>query len=208
MTLPPELRERVYEYIALTHTMRRVRTVYSESVSTSEYKITTSAITATCRLIHNEYEDVARKTTTAVEFTAIDMDFNHIANYFHRQVDAKYVAILQLNESTIHVNMVVRNHRSCKFDMNVFYAWALFLIGIKLEAAYHSDHATWMAVFEATAPGLTEQCVIEENSTQVIRDNIEEIRNIAGAFDKAMWRAYPEFREELQARRHREFDRK
>ena len=60
MTLPPELRERVDEYIALTHTKRRFRTVYRESISASEYKITTSAITATCRITHNEYEDGAR----------------------------------------------------------------------------------------------------------------------------------------------------
>ena len=114
------------------------------------------------------------------------MDFTHIINYFHRQVDAKPLAILQLNNATIHVNMIVRNYCSCNFDMSEFYAWALFLIGIKLEAAYRSDYATWMAIFEAADPDLSEKCVIEENSTQVVRDITEEIRNTAGAFDKAI----------------------
>jgi hypothetical protein len=45
-------------------------------------------------LIHTEYEDAARKTTTGIEFTVIDEDFDHIISYFHRYVDAKYLAIL------------------------------------------------------------------------------------------------------------------
>lgn len=207
MTLPPELRERVYEYIAMTQTTRHVRAECRETVSTPEYKVTTSAITATCRLVHNEYEDWARKTTTAVEFTAVDMDFSHIIDFFHRRVDAKYLSILQMNQATIRVNMVVRSDQGCRFDMSEFHAWALFLIGIKLEVAYHSDHATWMTIFEAADPDLVEQCVVDESSPQVVRDNIDEIRNVAGAFDKAMWRAYPDFSAALQARRHQAFDR-
>ena len=201
MTLPPEIRERVYEYIALRHTTRRIRIINSESVS-----VTTSAIAATCRLIFDEYEDVARKTTTALEFTAIDMDLNHIIEYFHRYVDTQYLAILQLNEATIHVNMAIRN--SFRIDMVEFYTWALFLIGIKLEVAYHGDPTTWMAIYEATPdPSLPEQCVIEENSPQIVRDNIEEFRSIAEAFNKAVWAAYPYFFEELQDKRHQEFNR-
>ena len=205
MTLPPELRERIYEYIALGHTTRRVHTGNSKSASL-EYKITSSAITATCRLIHSEYEDVAEKTTTGVEFTAIDMNFNHIIDCFRRYVDTKYLAILQLNEATIHVNMFV--HGSCKFEISEFYTWALFLIGIKLEMAYHSDPTTWMAIYEVNLdPSLPEQCVIEENSTQIIRDKIEAICSIAEAFNKAIWAAYPYFFEELQDKRHHEFNR-
>jgi hypothetical protein len=134
------------------------------------------------------------------------MDFNRIIGYFHRYVDTKCLATLQRNKATIHVNIAVRN--SFTIDISGFYTWALFLIGIKLGVAYHSDPTTWMAIYEATPdPSLLERCVIEENSTQSIRDNIKEIRNIAEAFDKAVWAAYPYFFEKLQRKRHREFDR-
>jgi hypothetical protein len=148
---------------------------------------------------------VARKATTSVEFTATDMDFRHIVNYFRRQVDAKYLTILQLNKAKICVNMVVLNNPSFKSDMEAFYAWALFLIGIKLEAVYL---ATWMNIFEASDGNLAEKCLIGENSSQIVCDNIEGIRNAARVFDKARWLAYPKFRVELQARRRREWDRR
>ena len=79
MTLAPEIRERVYEYIALRHTTRRIQIISSESVS-----VTTSAIAATCGLIFNVYEDVARNTTMSLYFTTIDMDLSHAIEYFHR----------------------------------------------------------------------------------------------------------------------------
>lgn len=42
----------------------------------------------------------------------------------------------------------------------------------------------------------------------IIRGNIGGIRKVAKEFDKALWRAYSTFRVELQARRHREWDRR
>lgn len=204
MTLPPELRARVYEYIALEHTTRRVRAVYSERVDGLEYKITTSAVTATCRLIHGEYEDVARKATTALEFTAIDLDFNPIVYCFHRRVDAKFLATLRMNKATIRINLVLRNHHS-RMDLQQFYTWALFLLDVKLEATYHADDSTWSFIHEASDShaDLAELCVIDEHSTQAVRENIEEIRRIAGVFDRAVWSAYSYFFDELQTRYHR-----
>jgi hypothetical protein len=65
-----------------------------------------------------------------------------------------------------------------------------------------------MAIQEADPDtSLLEQRVIEENSTQPARENIEEIRKTAEAFDGAAWTTYPAFFKELQAKRHQEFDR-
>jgi hypothetical protein len=205
-TLPPELRERVYEHIALTHTTHHVRTMYDESAGASEFKVTTSAITATCRLIHKEYKFLARKTITKVEFTMINADFDSIIDYFHRKVDAEFLIILQSNRATIHVNMVIDNDLKCKVDIQDFYRWALFLIEIKLEVAYWDDPALWMAIHALTDEDLAENCVIKDNSSQILRDNIEDIRDIAQTFDKARWGAYPKFFHELQVRYRREWD--
>lgn len=75
MTLPPELRERIYECVAHSHTTRRVRAVSSDDDTVLEFKTTTSAIIASCRLIHKEYVAVADGSTTSLEFTATNMDF-------------------------------------------------------------------------------------------------------------------------------------
>lgn len=206
LTLPPELRTRVYEYVASANTTRRISTMYSNDENSSEYRITTSAITATCRLVHNEYEDVARKATTALEFTATNMDFNHIIHYFHHKIDAGYLTMLRLNRSIILVDVARNNDPGFAFDIDDFYDWALFLTDIELEAQYQSDRTTWMEIFESPNPDLVEMCVADENSTQAVRDKIGEIRDMAAVFDKAMWRAYPSFREEAQARRRREWD--
>ena len=207
MTLPPQLRQSVYGYIALSHTTRRVRIVHSKSVGTSMFKTTTAAITATCRLVHEEYEAVARKVVTSIEFTVMNMNFNHVIGYFCREVDATYLANLQSNKATIQINMAIRD-RSFNFDMGDFYIWAVFLIGVQLQPAYVSDRATWMDIFESPVPDLTKWSVVEEDSAQIIRGNIGGIRKVAKEFDKALWRAYSTFRVELQARRHREWDRR
>jgi hypothetical protein len=48
--------------------------------------------------------------------------------------------------------------------------------------------------------------VIEARSSQSLRDDIEDIREIARAFDKARWRAYIKLFHELQAIRRQEWD--
>jgi hypothetical protein len=145
-TLPRELRDRVYEYIALTHTTHHVRTVYDESTNASEIKSTTSAMTATCRLIHKEYKFLARKTMTKVECTITNMNFDSIIDYSQSKVDAQFLRILQSNRATIHVNMVIDNDLRCEMDIRDFYRWALFLIEIKLEVTYWDNPAVWMAI--------------------------------------------------------------
>lgn len=206
MTLPPALRERVYEYVALSHTTRHVRTVYSESDSDHEFKITTSAISATCRLVKREYEAVARKSTTTLEFTSTNMDFSPIIDYFNREVDARFLATLRQNKATILVNIVIDNQDNHR-DIAKFYPWALFLIGVQLEAAYQSDIQTCMEIHIAKGRlEFEEQCVLDRNNPANVRDNIEEIRKLAGDFDKETWKAYPAFFKEMQIRYHREWD--
>lgn len=207
-TLPPELRKLVYEYVALAHTTRRIKPTHDGSVGSSGYRITTSSMTATCRLIHNEYEDVARKLIARLEFTVKDMNFNHIIEYFHGQANSIHLADLQSNRAILHINMVVCDDQRCKIDINDFYIWALFVVGTDLQAEYHGDRAAWMAIFDANGPNLTKQCQVTRSTASIVRDNMESIRDVARVFDKALWRAYAEFRGELQARRHREWDRR
>lgn len=208
MTLPPELRERIYEYVAHSYTTRRVRTVYSESGSVPEFKTTTSAISATCRLVNKEYEAVARRSTIILEFTATNMNFGLIMDYFRRKVDLQFLTILQQNKAIILVNIIIKN-QNYRRDIADFYPWALFLINVQLEAAYQSNTQTWMEI-HVTTPAIEfeEQCVLDSNSPQEIRLDIEKIRKLAGDFDKAVWTAYPKFFKEMQVRYHREWDRR
>jgi hypothetical protein len=78
-----------------------------------------------------------------------------------------------------------------------------FSIGIKLEAVYDGDAATWMALHISSDTALAERCMIEDDSSEILREHIEDVRNIAKAFDKARWRTYPRFIEELRAYRRR-----
>jgi hypothetical protein len=207
-TLPLEIREQIYEYIAFSHTTQHVRVVYGENLSIPQYKTTTSAVTAACRLIHNEYENVARKAVTKVEFTITDMNFDQTIDYFRYKVDSEFLAILQSNKATLHVKMLVCKEDRCGIDIKEFYTWALFLIRIKLEAVYDGEDAMWMALHISSDRDLGDECVIEDDSSESVRDNIEDIRDIAEALDKTRWRAYPRFFKELQVFRHREWDRR
>lgn len=206
MTLPPELRERVYEFVALANPARQIRTIHNEASATAEHKISTSAVTATGRLVHVEYEDVARKATTSFEFAVMNMDVRHIIDYFHRHVDSKYLAILQQNKATICIDLIIRDDSSAAWELSIFYQWALFLLRTKLEVIYRGEPETWMAILEAASPNFVEQSTEVEERSQEVRGNVEGIRNVARAFDKAMWTAYPDFSRELQVRRHRAFD--
>lgn len=205
MTLPPELRELIYEYVALAHTTRRVRAVSSEADTVLEFNVTTSAITATCRLIYKEYVAVANKSTTSLEFTATNMDFTSIMEFFHRNVDGRFLAILQQNKATILVNIVINNNNYQR-DIADFYPWALFLINVRLEADYQSDTQTWMEIHVSRPPTeYKEQCVIDSDTSPEIRENLDKIRTLAGVFDGAVWGAYPSFFKEMQARYHRRY---
>lgn len=206
MTLPPELRERIYEYVACTHCVRRVRTKYGESSSIPDFKTTTSAISATCRLVNKEYEAVARRFTTTLEFTATNMDFGPIMVYFHRKVDPEFLATLKQNKAMVLVNISIDNQNYYR-DIAGFYPWALFLISVELEAAYQSDTHTWMEIHIAKSRAeFEEQCVLDINSPQNIRHNIEKIRKLARDFDEAVWTAYPKFFKEMQVRYGREYN--
>jgi hypothetical protein len=165
--------------------------VYGENLSIPQYKTTTSAITATCRLVHNEYKSIARKAITKVEFTMTDVNFDQIIDYFRLELDAGFLAILQSNKAKIHVNMLVCKEDRCGIDIKKFYTWALFLIGIKLEAVYDGEDAMWMALHISSDRDLRDECVIENDSSESVRDNIEDIRDIAEALDRTRWRAYP-----------------
>jgi hypothetical protein len=192
-TLPLEIREQIYGCIASSHTTQYVRAVYGENLSIPQYKTTTSPITATCRLIHNEYENVARKAITKVEFTITDMNFDQTIDYFRHKVNEGFLAKLRSNVATIHVNLVASRDDGCGIDIKEFYTWALFLISIKLEAVYDGEDAMWMALHISSDRDLGDECVIEDDSSESVRDNIEDIRDIAEALDKTRWRAYPRF---------------
>lgn len=205
MTLPPELREQIFEYVACTYSVRRVWTIYDEGNSVPDFKTTTSAISATCRLINKEYEAVARRFITTLEFTAKNMNFNPIVDYFQRKVDGRFLATLKQNNAIILVNIVIDNQNYYR-DIADFYPWALFLISVELEAAYQGDTDTWMELHIAKSRAeFEEQCVLDSNSSQDIRHNIDKIRQLAGVFDKAVWNAYPKFFKEMQVRYHREY---
>lgn len=211
MTLPQELRDRIYEFIALEFSTRHIQTLYTEEVTYPTYRTTTSAITATCHEIHRDYEDVARKATTALELTAVDLKFDDIMTFFDREVDTKFLTILQLNKATVRVNILIenvqvliQNDNILEFDIKDFYPWALFLIDIKLQVEYHSDLDTWMYLFDkAVRYSLEERCVVEKNARRAIRDNIEDIRRQAAILDEAIWYHHNDFFDELQVVRHR-----
>ena len=116
------------------------------------------------------------------------MDFYAIMRDFHREVDAKYLALLQQNKAIIHVNIVLSRDRRSKFDIEEWYIWALFLISTKLEATYDSNPSPAL-VNALDIKYLRERCVIPEYGPQILRDNMEEIRSKARVFEKAMWRA-------------------
>ncbi|CZT18349.1 uncharacterized protein RCC_04193 [Ramularia collo-cygni] len=211
MTLPQELRDRIYEFIALEYPTRRIQTIHTEEVTYPIYKTTTSPITATCRSIHNDYEAIAKKLTTALEFTAINMDFQSIMTYFHRQVDPKFLTNLHLNKAKLQINILIPNVKTLIQDnipfklslKDSFYPWALFLLNINLQVSYHSDTATWMHLFDSFREDLQDQCVVEKDTCKEIRQNIEEIRRLAGGFDRNLWLYRQDFAYDLQFIRHR-----
>ncbi|USW51688.1 hypothetical protein Slin15195_G050070 [Septoria linicola] len=209
LTLPPELRERIYEYIALSHTTRRVRTIHNSSNNAPVYKTSTSAISATCHLIHQEYEAVARRCTTVLECATINMDFDPIMAYFRDKVDSHFLTILKQNKAEILVNILITDPQHYHRNIANFYPWALFLISTHLEAIYQSDVETWMEIHIARPPTeFEEQCVIDNDTPQEIRDNIENIRKLAGDFDRDVWKAYPAFFKKMQVRYREEWDRR
>lgn len=210
MTLPQELRDRIYELIALELPRRRIQTFYAAEVTYPSFKVTTSAIAATCHKINKDYEHVARKVTTALEFTALNMEFNDIITYFDREVDTKFLGMLQLNKATIHVNILIPNVKTLiqtdsaySLDVKDFYPWALLLISTKLEVEYHSDLETWMYLFDYLREDLRDRCIIRKDTRRIIRENIEEIRRQAGILDNAIWHYHDDFFDELQVVRHR-----
>jgi hypothetical protein len=180
-TLPLEIREQIYEYIASSHTTQHVRAVYGENLSIPQYKTTTSAMTATCRLAHNEYENVARRAITKIESTITDMTFDQIIDYFRINVDAGFLTILQSNRATIYVTLVATKNDRCGINIKKFYTWALFLIGIRLEAVYDGEDAMWMALHISSDRDLRDECVIGDDSSESVCDHIEDIRGIAEA---------------------------
>lgn len=176
----------MYEYVALAPTTRRIESTHDGSSSNSGYKITTSSMTATCRLIHNEYQDAAKKLITRIGFSVEDMSFNHVIDYFHAQADPSCLSDLQSNQAILHINMVVCDDQRCKIDINDFYTWALFVIGTGLQVEYHGNRTAWMAIFDANGPDLTKRCLVTDSTSPVVRDNMESIRHVVGGLDKAL----------------------
>lgn len=208
-TLPQELLDQIYRFIALELPTLRIQTIYNEEVTYPTFKVTTSAITATCRKVHKDYEGVAQKLTTALQFTTLNLNFADIMTYFEREVDERFLTILQSNKAKIHVNILFPNVKdlieiNIPLDFDVvkeFYPWALFLTSTKLEVEYHSSVETWMYLSDNLR--LEELCVIRKNSRRVIRENIEEIGKQAEILDGTIQCHHNEFFLELQVVRHR-----
>lgn len=117
LSLPPELRTIVYEYVALFHKSHRI------GLDQKSLYTTTSGLVGVNRLISSEYPDASWTAVTELNFTVQDLNFTHVLRWF-RKLGKTHIASLQHSEAAIYVSLTFT--RPCDNDIDKLGRWLAF----------------------------------------------------------------------------------